>query len=104
MKAVIYIGVLSLAVSACASHIAPAANVREIPFDEEGATEGCTRLEYFFSGTGASQEEARSEVRANVSGAGGNAVVFVSGSVDLDPDTREITSFGENAVAYQCDD
>jgi len=100
MRSVLFL-VVVLAVAACASQSIQAVSVEELPFSEE-PRENCEVL-FMVSGTGVTQEAARTQVYEAVASAGGNAVVFVGAIADRDTNTGKLTQFTERAIAYRCE-
>jgi hypothetical protein len=95
----LFISMLAMVIG-CSSVGPPKYSVRELDFD--GPAEGCIRL-YVTSGVGRNQAEARDEVFKNVISAGGNAVVFHGGRIELDPDAKQVKSYTSHGIIYKCD-
>ena len=99
MKAVSF---LVLILSLTVSYADDFSNIRELPF-EGSSPDGCERL-HFVTGEGKTRENAKEEIYRAVISSGGNAVVFTSGAVTLNKETRKPEKHKEFALIYKCPD
>lgn len=74
--------------------------VVELDYTEK-PRDNCQLLELMTS-TKPSKKETVIDINKRVIALGGNAVYFNGGRIELDPDTQEVDSFTNQAVAYQC--